>query len=157
MIAPVDIEQRRADGRERDADDRGKGQPRVERHEAEGVGLAGKARREREGEQTGADFHHPGQGEQREGKDVTTSPAVSPPPPVEGAESRHESRVQPALADHPAHEVRQPERRQKRIRHRPRAKRLREQHIADESEDPRRARAEADQKGRADDRHAGGA
>ena len=66
---------------------------------------------------------------------------------MERAEHRHEGGIQPAFAGDAADEVRQSERRQKRIRHRPGAKRLREQDIPDESENPRRARAEADKKG----------
>ena len=98
-------------------------------------------------EKSGADFHHSGQAEQREGKDRHhvaghAGPGIS----VEGSESRHESRIEPALAHHAPHKIGQPERRQKRIRHRPCAKRLREQHVPGESQDPRRARAEADQK-----------
>ena len=152
----MEIEQGRADGRERDARSRPERpagcraprDPRVSGSSAR-PGASAKAR------SPAPISTSPVRPSSARAKTVTTSPAVAAAAsPSRRAEHRHQGRVQPALADDPAHEVGQPERRQKRIRHGPRAERLREQHVADESEDPRRARAEADQKGGADDRHA---
>ena len=73
---------------------------------------------------------------------------------LQAAQGRHERRIEPALADDAAHQVRQAEGREKRIRHRSRAQRLREQHVPDEAENARGDRAETDQEGGADERHA---
>ena len=113
------------------------------------------ARRQQQGQEAGPDLHEAGERQERKGEDAhRIAREGGRLIRLQAAQGRYERRIEPAFADDPAHEIGQAEGGQKRIRHGTRPQRLREQNVPGEAENARGHGAEADQQGRADERHA---
>ena len=131
---------------ERDSEYERKGQPGVKRREGEGFGISGKARRENECDDAGGDLDEGGKREKGKCRRAQRLPGEEPGfRGRQARERRHDRRVEAALPEDAAQEVRKPECGKKGVRGRPRAKGLREHDVAGKSEEPRKGRRRADE------------